>query len=58
MYEKIKGTNLSRKYQFNLEDVDATGVTFEVVSKTTNSRVAYTVNSTSRLVQDVSITAQ
>ncbi|HKH59902.1 MAG TPA: hypothetical protein VKA49_03670 [Flavitalea sp.] len=56
--EKIKGANLSRKYQLNLDDADATGVTFEVVSKTTKSRVAYTVNATSRLVQDVSITAQ
>lgn len=56
--EKIKGVNLSRKYQLNLGDADATGITFEVVSKTTRSRVAYTVNATSRLVQDVSITAQ
>ena len=56
--EKIKGANLSRKYQLNLDDADASGITFEVVSKTTRSRVAYTVNATSRLVQDVSITAQ
>ena len=56
--EKITGANFSRKYQLNLEDADATGVTFEVVSRATKSRVAYTVNSTSRLVQDVSITAQ
>ena len=56
--EKIKGANFSRKYQLNLDDADATGVTFEVVSRTTKSRVSYTVNSTSRLVQDVSITAQ
>jgi hypothetical protein len=56
--EKIKGANLSRKYQLNLDDADATGVTFEVVSKTTKSRVAYKVNSTSRLIHDVSITAE
>ena len=56
--ERIKGINLSRKYQLNLDDADASGITFEVVSKTTRSRVAYTVNATSRLVQDVSITAQ
>ena len=56
--ERIKGANLSRKYQLNLEDFGSNGITFEVVSKNTKSRVAYTVNETSRLVQDVSITAQ
>ena len=55
--EKIKGANVSRTYQLNTEEFDATGVTFEVVSKKTKSRIAYTVNETSRLVQDVSITA-
>lgn len=55
--EKIKGANISRKYQLNTEEFDSTGITFEVVSKKTKSRVAYTVNETSRLVQDVSITA-
>ena len=55
--ERIKGTNVSRKYQLNTEEVNSTGVTFEVVSKKTKSRIAYTVNETSRLVQDVSITA-
>ena len=55
--EKIKGANISRKYQLNTEEVDATGVTFEVLSKKTKSRIAYTVNETSRLVQDVFITA-
>ena len=55
--EKIKGANISRKYQLNLEDGDFSGVTFEVVSKNTKARAAYTINETSRLVQDVSITA-
>ena len=55
--ERVKGANISRKYRLNLDEYNFTGVTFEVVSKTTKSRVAYTVNETSRLVQDVSITA-
>lgn len=55
--ERIKGANVSRTYQLNTEEFDSTGVTFEVVSKKTKSRIAYTVNETSRLVQDVSITA-
>jgi hypothetical protein len=54
--ERIKGENISRKYQLNIEDFDSTGVTFEVISKKTKSRIAYKVNETSRLVQDVSIT--
>ncbi|MBC7826498.1 MAG: hypothetical protein H7122_02040 [Chitinophagaceae bacterium] len=54
--ERIKGANISRKYQLNTEDANSTGVTFEVVSKKDKSRVAYTINETSRLVQDVSVT--
>ena len=55
--EKIKGASILRKYQLNTEELDSNGITFEVVSKKTKSRVAYTVNETARLVQDVSITA-
>ena len=55
--EKIKGANISRKYRLNLDEYNFTGVTFEVVSKNTKSRIGYTVNETSRLVSDVSITA-
>jgi len=54
--ERIKGSNVSRKYQLNIEDTNASGITFEVVSKNNKSRVIYAVNETSRLVQDVSIT--
>ena len=56
--EKIKGASISRKYQMNTEELDSNGITFEVVSKNTKSRVAYTVSETARLVQDVSIIAQ
>lgn len=55
--ENIKGANISRRYRLNTDDFDSTGITFEVVNKKTKSRVAYTVNETSRLVSDVSITA-
>lgn len=55
--ERIKGENISRKYQLETEENDATGTTFEVVSKKTKSRVTYSVNESKRLVQDVSITA-
>lgn len=55
--ERIKGENISRKYRLASEEYDATGVTFEVVSKKTKSRITYTVNESKRLVQDVSITA-
>ncbi|MGZ5134375.1 MAG: hypothetical protein ACXWCG_04465 [Flavitalea sp.] len=54
--EKIKGANITRKYLLNTEDYSSEGVTFEVVSKKNKSRIAYTVNETSRLVQDYSIT--
>ena len=55
--DSIKGANISRKYLLNLEDGDTSGVTFEIVSKKSKARAAYTINETSRLVQDVSITA-
>jgi hypothetical protein len=55
--EKVKGSLVSRKYKLNLEDFSAAGFTFEVVSKATKARTTYTVNETSRLVQDISVTA-
>ena len=55
--ERIKGANISRKYLLNTEDYSSEGVTFEVVSKKNKSRIAYTVNETTRTVLDVSITA-
>ena len=55
--ERLKGANISRKYQLQTDDNNATGITFVVSSKNGKSRVAYTVNETSRLIQDVSITA-
>jgi hypothetical protein len=55
--ERVKGANISRKYQVNTDDNNASGVTFEVTSKKGKARVAYAINETSRLIQDVSITA-
>jgi hypothetical protein len=55
--EKLKGSLVSRKYQLNTDEYNTTGFTFEVQSKNTKSRVTYAVNETSRLIQDVSITA-
>ena len=55
--ERIKGANITRKYLLNTEDSSSEGLTFEVVSKKTKSRIAYTVTETLRTVQDVSITA-
>lgn len=54
--EKLKGANVSRKYQLNTEELNTSGLTFEVISRKNKSRVVYAVNETSRLVQDVSIT--
>lgn len=56
--EKVKGSLISRKYQLRTEDFSAAGFTFEVVSKNTKSKSSYTVNETSRLVQDISVTAR
>lgn len=55
--EKISGSLVSRKYQLTTEDFSAAGYTFEVFSKKAKSRMAYSVNETSRLVQDIYITA-
>lgn len=54
--ERVSGANISRKYQLNTEETNASGVTFEVVSKNNKNRVVYAVKETTRLVQDVSIT--
>jgi hypothetical protein len=55
--EKVSGSLVSRKYQLNTEDSTASGFTFEVLSKKSKTKIAYSVNETSRMVQDISITA-
>jgi hypothetical protein len=54
--EKVSGSLVSRKYQLNLEESTASGFVFEVVSKKSKSRISYSVNETSRTVQDIFIT--
>ena len=55
--ERVSGSLVSRKYQLNTDDYTASGFTFEVLSKKTKTKTAYSVSETSRLVQDISITA-
>jgi hypothetical protein len=55
--ERVSGSFVSRKYQLDTEDLNGNGFTFEVISKKSKSKIAYSVNETSRTVQDISITA-
>jgi hypothetical protein len=55
--ERVSGSFVSRKYQLDTEDLNGNGFTFEVISKKSKSKIAYSVSETSRTVQDISITA-
>lgn len=53
--EKLKGADISRRYRLNTEEVELSGVTFEVTNRATNKTVTYTVNNNTRLVSEVEV---
>ncbi len=53
--ERVKGTEISRKYRFNTEEVDLSGLSFQVSSRKTNQVNVYKVVNNTRFVQDISV---
>lgn len=53
--ETLKGTEISRKYQFLTDEVDARTLQFEITDKKDNTTVIYSVNRQTRTVQDLVI---
>jgi predicted transcriptional regulator len=53
--ETLKGTEISRKYQFLTDEVDARTLQFEITDKKDNTSVIYSVNRQTRTVQDLVI---
>lgn len=53
--EKIKGINVSRKFQLVNEEKDDNDISFEISSKKTNSTVKYKVNTTTRVISDTQV---
>lgn len=54
--ETLKGSNISRKYKLDVEELlYADGTTFEVTNKLTKETTVYTINSTNYFVEEVVI---
>ncbi|MEP6673792.1 MAG: hypothetical protein ABJA78_01505 [Ferruginibacter sp.] len=54
--EKVKGINVSRKFQLVNEEREDGDINFEITSKKTNSSVKYKVNTTTRVISDTQVT--
>jgi hypothetical protein len=52
-YEEVKGTQISRKYRLNTDEIDVSGIRFEVTSKNSSTKTVYAVNRKSHVVEDV-----
>ena len=53
--EKLKGAEISRKYRLNTDEIELSGVTFEVTNRKTNKTVTYTVNNSTRMVTEIEV---
>ena len=53
--EKVKGINISRKFQLVNEEKEEGDINFEISSKKTNSTVKYKVNTTTRVISDTQV---
>lgn len=51
--ERLSGKQLQRKYRLNTEEIDASGITVEVSSKSSNTKVVYAINRKTRVTEDV-----
>lgn len=54
--EKVAGIELTRKYRLDTFEIDTSKITVEVNSIKNNNKTVYTVNRTTRIVEDVVIT--
>jgi GTP cyclohydrolase FolE2 len=53
--EKVKGINLSRKFQLVNEEQEEGDISFEISSKKTGKTVKYKVNTTTRVISDTQV---
>ena len=52
---EVKGTNVSRTFRLNTDEIGTPDLKFEVRSKKNNSKTVYKVSTTSHVVEDVAI---
>jgi len=53
--ETVKGENIVRKYRLNSDELEVSGITFEVTEKKSNETSVYEVNTNVRTINEVSI---
>jgi hypothetical protein len=54
--DKFKGSNISRKFRLNEEGLSEGSLRIEVRSKKTNKSEVYSINRSTRIVQETSVT--
>lgn len=53
--EKISGTQVERKYRLNTDELEASNIRIEVISKKNNNKTVYAINRQTHEVDDVTI---
>ncbi len=51
--EKVKGAQVSRKFQLNTTEVDESEIRFEIINRKTSRSSVYEITKSTKLVQDV-----
>lgn len=51
--ERVSGKDVTRKYRLNTDEVEVTGLTFEVKSKLNDNKVIYTIQKNGYYVEDM-----
>ena len=54
-YETLKGKEISRKYQFQTGEMDASKLVFEITNRKDQTSTVYSINRQTRTVQDLVI---
>lgn len=54
--EVVTGKDVTRKYKLNTDEIDVTGLKFEVRTKSNNNKLVYTVQKTGYYVEDMVVT--
>lgn len=53
--ETVSGVNIKRKYQLNTEELGAVGLTFSIIGKNNDKPVVFSVENSSRIIENTVI---
>lgn len=53
--ETLSGVNIKRKYQLNTEELGTVGLTFSIISKNNDKPVVFSIENSSRIIENMVI---